>query len=382
MKKLIFVTVLSLMNIIFLSKNMSGQTTINPTTHASAKPLIQVAILLDASNSMDGLIDQAKSRLWSIVNTLTTLKYNGEAPKIEIALYMYGNDGLSASSNYIKQITPFTADLDLISEKLFAITTNGGSEYCGAVIDHAVKKLDWDSDKNSMKLVYIAGNEPFTQGKISYKEAISGALAKDIYVNTIHCGSYDEGVRGSWKDGADRGKGKYFCINSNAKVIYVATPYDDRINECNVKLNSTYIYYGSEGSTRHANQSVQDNNAQSVSKSNSAERAVSKSKSVYKNTSWDLVDKIEEDPKYINIVDKKTLPKEYQTLTTEQLELELNNKANERRKIQNEIAQLSVQRQAYIDKENSKNTDKGDDFGNAVNASVVELAKTKGYTIH
>jgi hypothetical protein len=66
---------------------------------------IQVALLLDTSNSMDGLIDQAKSRLWNIVNTLTTLKYNGKAPQVEIALYEYGNDGLR-DENYIRQVTP------------------------------------------------------------------------------------------------------------------------------------------------------------------------------------------------------------------------------------------------------------------------------------
>ena len=41
------------------------------------KTKIQVAILLDTSGSMQGLIEQAKSRLWNIVNTLTTLKYKG-----------------------------------------------------------------------------------------------------------------------------------------------------------------------------------------------------------------------------------------------------------------------------------------------------------------
>lgn len=56
---------------------------------------------------MDGLIDQAKSRLWNIVNTLTTLKYSGQTPDIEIALYEYGNDGLSKESNYIRQIACF-----------------------------------------------------------------------------------------------------------------------------------------------------------------------------------------------------------------------------------------------------------------------------------
>lgn len=62
---------------------------------------IQVAILLDTSSSMDGLIDQAKSRLWNIVNTLTTLKYNGQTPKIEIALYEYGNDNLKRADGYL-----------------------------------------------------------------------------------------------------------------------------------------------------------------------------------------------------------------------------------------------------------------------------------------
>lgn len=339
---------------------------------------IQVAILLDASNSMDGLIDQAKSRLWNIVNTLTTLKYNGTSPQIQIALYMYGNDDLPASGNYIKQITPFTSDLDLISEKLFAIRTNGGSEYCGAVIDHAVKKLDWGNEKNSMKLIYIAGNEPFTQGKISYKEAISSALAKDIFINTIHCGSYDEGVQGSWKDGADKGKGKYFCINSNEKVIYVATPYDDKINDCNIRLNKTYIFYGSKGYSSYVNQSVQDQNAQSISLSNNCERAISKSKSVYRNDSWDLIDKLEAEPEYIEKIDKKTLPEAYQNMTTAQLKSEIEKKEKERKNIQKEMADLSIKRQAYIDNENKK-TPQSDDFGKAVNTSIVELAKVKGY---
>ena len=177
---------------------------------ATSDNKIQVALLLDTSNSMDGLIEQAKSRLWNIVNTLTTLKYNGLAPNIEIALYEYGNDGLQQSSNYIRQVTPLTTDLDLISEKLFSLRTNGGSEYCGAVIKDATEQLKWENDAAHMKLIYIAGNEGFNQGGVNYKESISEALKSNIYVNTIFCGSQDEGLALFWKDGADHGKGKYF----------------------------------------------------------------------------------------------------------------------------------------------------------------------------
>ena len=131
----------------FETPSVSIPDTENPTK-------IQVALLLDTSGSMNGLIEQAKSRLWNIVNTLTTLKYEGKAPDIEIALYEYGNDNLLEKDNFIRQITPLTTDLDLISEKLFALTTNGGSEYCGAVIQDATKQLKWDDGNANMKLVY------------------------------------------------------------------------------------------------------------------------------------------------------------------------------------------------------------------------------------
>ena len=141
------------------------------------KTKIQVAILLDTSGSMQGLIEQAKSRLWNIVNTLTTLKYKGETPEIEIALYEYGSYMLY-KGDYIRQITPLTVDLDLISKELFALTTSGSEEYCGTVIQRAVKELEWGQNEADMKLVYIAGNEEFTQGSVSYKTAIADALKK------------------------------------------------------------------------------------------------------------------------------------------------------------------------------------------------------------
>jgi hypothetical protein len=291
---------------------------------------------------------------------------------------MYGNDGLDKNDHYVKQITHFTGDLDLISEKLFAIKTWGGSEHCGAVIDHAVKNLEWSRDKNSMKLVYIAGNEPFNQGTINYIEAISGAKEKEVYINTIYCGNCEYGMRELWKDGADRGLGKYFCINSDEKVIFVQTPYDDELFKCNERLNTTYIYYGSGGKTSHANQSTQDANAQSVSFSNYAERTVSKSKAVYSNEGWDLVDKHKQDNSFYKKVDKKTLPETYQNMTEEELNAELEKMLALRGVINKEIAELSIKRQEYIDKHNTESTGK-DDFGAAVNSSILDLAKKKGF---
>ena len=100
-------------------------------------PKIQIALLLDTSNSMDGLINQAKSQLWKIVNEFVTAKRDGQRPEFMVALYEYGNSRLEREEGYIRRVLPLTTDLDKVSEQLFALTTNGGQEYCGQVIEVA-----------------------------------------------------------------------------------------------------------------------------------------------------------------------------------------------------------------------------------------------------
>ncbi|PXW12965.1 MULTISPECIES: VWA domain-containing protein [Chryseobacterium] len=353
-----------------------------PVNSITKENKIQVALLLDTSNSMDGLIDQAKSRLWNIVNTLTTLRYNGKAPEIEIALYEYGNDGIR-DENYIRQVTPLTQDLDLVSEKLFALRTNGGSEYCGAVIRDASANLNWDSNEKSMKLIYIAGNESFDQGKINYKEVVSKSKGKNIYTNTIFCGSREEGIQTFWQNGALLGGGKYFNIDSDRKVLYIETPYDIRISECNAKLNDTYIYYGNHGSEYRLKQITQDKNAEAQSASNLVERAVAKSKkNAYKNDHWDLVDKAEKDAGFIANVKESELPAELKGKSKEEIQKTIAIKSAARDKIQKEIEELSRKRQMYIDSEMKKRgTDDSDDLGKAIESSILELAKKNGYSL-
>ena len=103
----------------------------------SRQALVQIAVLLDTSGSMQGLIEQAKSQLWKICNEFIKARQNGTAPEVQVALYEYGKSSLSKESGWIRQIQPLTQDLDKISEELFGLRTNGGDEYCGWVIRRA-----------------------------------------------------------------------------------------------------------------------------------------------------------------------------------------------------------------------------------------------------
>ena len=340
---------------------------------------IKVALLLDTSNSMDGLINQAKAQLWEIINELSYAKYGQQKPDLEIALYEYGNSNLSAKEGYIKQVLPFSNDLDEISEKLFSLTTNGGNEFCGQVIQTSINELSWGKNKNDLRLLFIAGNEPFTQGKINYKEAVANAKEKKIVVNTIFCGTYTNGISGMWKEGSDLGGGDYLTINQDEKMVHVVTPFDTEIIILNKKLNQTYIYYGDYGSSKFSSQKKQDSNAASLDEVVIVKRAVSKSSRLYDNSSWDLVDADKKQQIDFKKIEKKKLPIALQNKSESEIKLYVKEQAKKREAIQKKIKELDIKRRSYLAKKQKEKSNK-----NKLNHVLIKVikrqAKLKNYS--
>ncbi|NNC70032.1 MAG: VWA domain-containing protein [Flavobacteriaceae bacterium] len=342
------------------------------------KNTIKVALLLDTSNSMDGLINQAKTQLWEIVNELSYAKCEHEDPNLEIALYEYGNDNLSSREGYIRQVLGFSSDLDEISEKLFALRTNGGNEFCGEVIQTSLKQLDWGNRKNDLKLIFIAGNEPFTQGNVHYKDAASLANEEGVVVNTIFCGNYQTGIHGKWQDGARLTNGDYMAIDQNEAIVHISSPYDQEIIILNKKLNDTYIYYGSQGASKLRLQSKQDSNAETLDEVVVVKRAVSKSSRVYKNSSWDLVDAENDKGFSYDKLNKKNLPKDLQGKSTEEVKKYVAKQRSKRKEIQARINELNKKRTVYVAKKQSENNSKSLD--KAMIEAIKKQAKRKNYT--
>ncbi|WP_051435797.1 hypothetical protein [Tenacibaculum sp. 47A_GOM-205m] len=348
-------------------------------TRKVKKQTVKVALLLDTSNSMDGLINQAKAQLWEIVNELSYAKSNGVTPNLEIALYEYGNSNLSSREGYIRQVLQFTSDLDEISENLFSLSTNGGSEYCGQVIQTSLNELDWGANNRDLKMIFIAGNEPFTQGKVNYKDAITDAKEKDIIVNTIFCGDYNQGISGMWQDGAFYGGGDYMTINQNKHIVHIVTPYDNDIIILNKRLNDTYIHYGSYGYSKYSNQAKQDMNAESLDEAVVVKRAVTKSSKLYNNAEWDLVDASEEKEIDYSTLKKKQLPKQLQNKSAKEIKVYVEKKRKERTEIQQKIQELNKKRKVYVTKKQQENTKKNELESVMINA-IKKQAKKKNYS--
>lgn len=347
------------------------------------RPVVQIAILLDNSGSMSGLIQQAKTQIWQIVNEFVSAKQDGKAPRVQVGLYEYGINNAQDNGSYIRQLSPLTEDLDSLSEKLFKInqSDSGGSEYCGWVIKEAVENFKWDNSPKTYKAIFIAGNEEFTQGSVNYKTSCKSAIEKGIIVNTIHCGDEQAGIQGMWKDAASMSDGRFLIINHNAVAVSIPAPQDKPIAELNAKLNDTYIAYGAKGGEGKQRQVAQDANALAAPAASEvvAKRAYSKASGNYTNATWDLVDRAKEKDFDLKKLAESELPEEMKKMTPEERVAHLDKKKAERAELQKQLKSLAEEREKYI-AEKSKSEAKESTLGKAVGTAIREQAAKKGVT--
>ena len=347
------------------------------------KPSVDVALLLDTSNSMDGLISQAKRQLWTIVQQFSKAKKNGQTPVLRVALFEYGNTRLPASEGFIRQVVALTDDLDKLSESLFALSTSGGDEYCGQVIDEAITRLDWSKESGGYKTIFIAGNEPFTQGTVDYHKACKRAIELGIIVNTIHCGSSNAGRDGKWQHAAQLAEGESFNIDQDRAIVEVECPQDEIIIKLNAELNGTYLWYGQAEARRYyaVNQLAQDANAIAAGESVAADRVAVKASGGYSNRSRDLVDSLKEDGEILRKLKREELPDTLKDLTPEQQESRVREVAARRAEIQKQITALADERDAYLAKQRQQSAQQPDDatLGGAVGATIRKQLEKSGF---
>ena len=348
------------------------------------RPKIQMAILLDTSGSMDGLIDQTRNQIWSVVNEFSTAKRRGVTPILELALFEYGNDRYSSEVGHVRKLSNFTRELDRVSEGLFSLTTSGGSEYCGYAIKTAVTELQWSQSDNDIKTIFIAGNEAFTQGPVRYSDAIKLAQEKGISVNTIFAGAYQAGASSGWQVGAQLAGGDYMSINADQQIVHIDAPQDSEIARLNSQLNQTYIPYGALGEQSAKRQVEQDKVNGSISSGLLAKRAKSKSSSYYNNSRWDLVDALSDgtvDEAGLADLEETQLPKEMQTMSAAERKGYIQKQEKLRADLKQQITQLGKSREQYVASKKKEQASSASTISDALSSAVRKQAKKKGFDL-
>jgi hypothetical protein len=347
-----------------------------PVRAQPATPSIDLAICLDTSGSMQGLIDAARAKLWAVVNDLALAR---PQPRLRVALLTYGNDGHNAENGWVKLDVPFTADLDLVSQHLFALTTNGGTELVGRVIQRATDELAWSPEPGAMRLMIVAGNEGADQDQqVRFQDACARSIARGIMVDAIYCGTDGDEIAAGWRNVARLADGQFAAIDHQNGTVAIASPFDARLGELSVALNATYIPYGAAGSAGQWNQREQDQNAGKLSSDASAARAVCKSTANYR-CGWDLVDGSRSGEIKLDAVKADDLPAELRKMSKVELQKHVDATWTRRSELQKQIAELGTQREAYLSAELKKSgQDASKSFDVVLRGAIRAQASAKG----
>ena len=342
---------------------------------------IDVVICLDISGSMDGLIDSAKTKLWDIVNELAKIK---PTPNLRVALYTYGCNAYDPKIGWIQKDLDLSTDLDALYQKLFALRTNGGTEYVTRVCRDAVRDLKWSEDKNALKLIFVCGNEPASQDPVvKLKEAADFAISKGVIINPIYCGGSDDPDAKDWREFAALCGGRFVAIDQERGRVAVATPVDKQLAELSVKMNETYVSYGKGGEKKKENQQDQTVNAGKQGEGVSAARCLSYANGIYNCKEWDLVDRMKADPKLdITKIAEDELSPELKKLKPAERVTYVKNMAAKREALQKEALTLEKQRQTYIAEELKRNPNpSARAFDAAINETLRIQAESRGIII-
>jgi hypothetical protein len=203
------------------------------------RPVVEVVFVLDTTGSMEGLINGAKQKIWSIANHIAS---GQPTPEVRIGLVAYRDVG----DAYVTRVYGLSGDLDKVYTKLMAFRADGGGdtpEHVWKGLSDAVNKMQWS--ETSTKMVFLVGDAPphDDYGDYSRSKILKQAAQKEIVIHAIRAGDDPETAR-VWRSLAASGRGAYASINLGGGWRKSKTPMDERLATLSRELDGTTVAYG------------------------------------------------------------------------------------------------------------------------------------------
>jgi hypothetical protein len=206
------------------------------------RPVVEVVFVLDTTGSMEGLINGAKQKIWSIANHIAS---GQPTPEVRIGLIAYRDVG----DAYVTRVYGLSGDLDKVQQRLMSFRADGGGdtpEHVWKALSDGVNKMQWS--ETSMKMIFLVGDAPphddygdgYTRARV-----LKQAAQKEIAIHAIRAGDDPETAR-VWRSLAASGRGAYASINQGGGWRKSKTPMDARLAELSSELDATTVAYGDE----------------------------------------------------------------------------------------------------------------------------------------
>jgi hypothetical protein len=370
-----------------LTEPASAQEWSEPLEPERAEPLrarepepahIEVAFVLDTTGSMSGLIEGAKRKIWSIANQLVSAQQRTD---VRFALIGYRDRG----DAYVTRVYDLTDDLDAVYARLMQFQADGGGdgpESVNQALHEAVTRLDWSRSPDVYRVIFLVGDAPphlDYQDDVRYDRSVRLARQRDIAVNAIQCGNWEETAQ-IWREIASLGMGSYAAIAQDGGMALVATPMDEELARLNRELAGTVVAYGAEHERRAAEEKV--GNALRAEAPAAADRlaylAKASSGAVVTGAKDLVADVAAGEP--VASVAPEALPPALRALPAAEREKYVEQQVAKRKRVQARIARVTAERDAYLAKQEAEARAAGeaDAFDQRVNDAIKAQAARKG----
>ena len=338
----------------------AGNAAANP---ASAPPhqvikaaaTVELVFVLDTTGSMGGLLEGAKTKIWSIVNEIMQARSH-QNMQVKVGLVAYRDRG----DAYVTQVTPLSSNLDEVYSQLMGFRAEGGGDtpedVRTAMVD-ALKKVGWSqADAHTSQIMFLVGDAPPHDDYREVQDTVTTskkARQSGIIINTIQCGDMQQ-TTAPWRTIAQYGGGEYFAIEQSGGVNAIATPYDAELSQLGEKIGQTYLAYGKTDKRRakQEKQAAMESRVTAAAPAPAAaDRAVNKAINSHAYDEADLVQQVAKGTASLGSIAEADLPDALASLKPEQRQAKLDQTIAERKALQARILELSKQRDTFLAKQ-------------------------------
>jgi hypothetical protein len=343
-------------------------------TPASARPIVEVAFVLDTTGSMARLIEGAKRKIWSIATSIVDCSPDAE---IRMGLVAYRDIG----DDYVTKTFDLTSDIQGLYADLLHFKARGGGDWPESVNEAlyvAVTKMSWTHGRNVSRIIFLVGDAPphmDYQQDMKYPQVMRLARAKGITVNAVQAGSARDTER-VWRAIAQMGHGEYIPIpQDGGKIVVIESPYDREIIELQGRINRTVVPYGSHEQRRGVTQRVEQLYAapRSVAPDMAgymAKRAAPGGAAEAVTGGGDLVADVAAGRQQLSAVRDSDLPDHLRKLSPAERQAFLDRQTSERRALSERLAKLVRQRDGHVAVARKAMPQRADSFDRAVERTL------------
>ncbi len=358
-----------------------------PDTSNTEKPTLEMVFVLDTTGSMGGLIDGAKQKIWSIVNSV---QKSPHPPRVRVGLVAYRDHG----DDYVTRVTPLTSDLDKVYSTLMTYQAGGGGDMPEDVrqaLADGVHKSGWSArSPRTAQVLFLVGDAPphndYAQEPDTLTTAAQAAK-QGIVINAIECGDAED-TRLAWQNIARHAEGAFFAIEESGGVQVTPTPYDEPLAKLGNSMGQTYTAYGGGGfaggaalyQSRNAERqaSAESAVAAAAPKPAAADRALNKALNS-EAYAGDLMQSLENGSVKLKDVKPADLPVAMQKMTPQARQQEITRRLAERKTMRAQILTLSRKRDVFLaEAARKKSGGKAPAFDAAVTAALRKELAPKG----